>query len=81
LHCGSDLLLPVSAARAEVNAAIGISMQAYPRLARVQGYPVYYDPRADFNFYYYDGMYWVLQNDGWYVSSWYNGPPHCGRLH
>jgi hypothetical protein len=56
-------------------------MQAYPRLARVQGYPVYYDPRADFNFYYYDGMYWVLQNDGWYVSSWYNGPPHCGRLH
>jgi hypothetical protein len=79
----SVLLLPVSAARAEVSVGIGISvpgvsiginMPAYPRLVRVPDYPVYYDPQADFNFFFYDGMYWVFQDDGWYVSSWYNGP-------
>ena len=79
----SILLLPVSAARAEVSVGIGISvpgvsiginMPAYPRLVRVPGYPVYYDPHVDLNFFFYDGMYWVFQNDGWYVSSWYNGP-------
>ncbi len=79
----SILLLPVSAARAEVSVGIGISvpgvsiginMPAYPRLVRVPGYPVYYDPRVDLNFFFYDGMYWVFQDDGWYVSSWYNGP-------
>jgi len=79
----SVLLLPVNAARAEVivgigisvpGVSIGINMPAYPRLVRVPGYPVYYDPRVDLNFFFYDGMYWVLQGDDWYVSSWYNGP-------
>jgi hypothetical protein len=79
----SLLLLPVSAARAEVSVGIGISvpgvsiginMPAYPRLVRVPGYPVYYDPSVNLNFFFYDGMYWVFQGDDWYVSSWYNGP-------
>jgi hypothetical protein len=49
-------------------------MPAYPRLARVPGYPVYYDPYVDSNFFFYDGLYWVFYGDDWYVSSWYNGP-------
>ncbi len=55
-------------------ASIGISMPAYPTLVAVPGYPVYYDPRANSNFFFYDGMYWVYQRDSWYASSWYNGP-------
>lgn len=55
-------------------ASIGINLPAYPHLIRVPGYPVYYAPRLEVNFFFYDGMYWVYQNDGWYVSSWYNGP-------
>jgi hypothetical protein len=79
----SVLLLSVNAARAEVSVGIGISvpgisiginMPAYPRLVPVPGYPVYYDPRVDLNFFFYDGLYWVFQADNWYVSSWYNGP-------
>ncbi|WP_442808678.1 hypothetical protein [Trinickia soli] len=53
---------------------IGINMSAYPRLVRVPGYPVYYAPQANWNYFFYDGLYWVYQQDNWYVSSWYNGP-------
>ena len=79
----SMLLFPVSAVHAEVNVGIGISvpgvsiginMPAYPRLVRVPGYPVYYDPRVDSNYFFYDGLYWVFQGEDWYASSWYNGP-------
>jgi hypothetical protein len=77
------LFFPVNAAQAEVSVGIGISvpgvsiginMPAYPRLVPVPGYPVYYDPRVNYNFFFYDGLYWVLQGDNWYASSWYNGP-------
>jgi hypothetical protein len=54
--------------------SIGISMPAYPNLVRVPGYPVYYDPRANSNYFFYDGMYWVFQGDNWYAGTWYNGP-------
>jgi hypothetical protein len=77
----SMLLFPVTAAHAEIGVAvglpgvsIGINMPVYPRLARVPGYPVYYDPRGHSNYFFYDGLYWVLQGDDWYASSWYNGP-------
>jgi hypothetical protein len=53
---------------------IGINVPVYPDLVRVPGYPVYYDPRADSNYFFYDGMYWVYRDDGWYASSWFNGP-------
>jgi hypothetical protein len=54
--------------------SIGINLPAYPQLVRVPGYPVYYAPRLNSNFFFYDGMYWVYQRDNWYASSWYNGP-------
>lgn len=54
--------------------SIGINLPAYPRLVPVPGYPVYYAPGVQSNFFFYDGMYWVFQGDNWYASSWYNGP-------
>lgn len=54
--------------------SIGINMPLYPDLVQVSGYPVYYAPRVDSNYFFYDGMYWVYQRDHWYASSWYNGP-------
>ena len=56
------------------NVSIGINLPAYPELVPVPGYPVYYAPGVDGNYFFYDGMYWVYQNDNWYASSWYNGP-------
>src|SRR5678816_387775 len=53
---------------------IGINLPVYPQLMQVPGYPVYYAPRLNSNFFFYDGMYWVYQSDNWYASSWYNGP-------
>ena len=49
-------------------------MPVYPSLVRVPGYPVYYAPQVNSNYFFYDGMYWVYQADNWYASSWYNGP-------
>jgi len=54
--------------------SIGINLPAYPELVLVPGYPVYYAPRLQANFFFYDGLYWVYQADTWYASSWYNGP-------
>jgi hypothetical protein len=53
---------------------IGINLPVYPRLVPVPGYPVYYAPQVNSNYFFYDGMYWVYQGDNWYASSWYNGP-------
>ena len=53
---------------------IGINVPVYPELVAVPGYPVYYDPRANSNFFFYDGLYWVYQQDDWYASDWYDGP-------
>jgi len=54
--------------------SIGINVPAYPRLVAVPGYPVYYASELEANLFFYDGMYWVYQDDYWYTSSWYNGP-------
>ncbi len=74
-------LSPVTSSEAQVsigiglpNVSIGINLPLYPELARVPGYPVYYAPRLEANYFFYDGMYWVYQDDYWYASSWYNGP-------
>jgi hypothetical protein len=53
---------------------IGINVGSYPTLQRVPGYPVYYAPGMNSNYFFYDGLYWVFQTDSWYASSWYNGP-------
>jgi hypothetical protein len=61
-------------ANAAVSVNIGINLPSYPRLVAVPGYPVYYAPTVNSNYFFYDGLYWVLNDDGWYSSSWYNGP-------
>ena len=55
----SLLLFPLTSAHAEISFSIGINVPVYPRLVRVPGYPVYYDPRAQSNYFFYDGLYWV----------------------
>jgi hypothetical protein len=54
--------------------SIGINMPSYPALVAIPGYPVYWDPRAPYNYFFYDGLYWVFIDDNWYASDWYNGP-------
>ena len=54
--------------------SIGVNLPVYPQLVPVPGYPVYYAPQMNANYFFYDGLYWVFQNDEWYASSWYNGP-------
>jgi hypothetical protein len=51
-----------------------LNLSGYPQLVPVPGYPVYYAPRVDENYFFYDGLYWVFDGDEWYASSWYNGP-------
>jgi len=55
-------------------ASIGINVPSYPQLVPVPGYPVYYAPQLNSNYFFYDGMYWVYQRDNWYAATWYNGP-------
>jgi hypothetical protein len=54
--------------------SIGINVPAYPQLVPVPGYPVYYAPELDTNFFFYDGLYWLYVDDRWYASEWYDGP-------
>jgi hypothetical protein len=75
------LFASVTSAVAQVSTGIGLSavsiainLLLYPELVPVPGYPVYYAPRLNSNYFFYDGMYWVYQGDNWYASSWYNGP-------
>src|SRR5258706_1730179 len=75
------LLCAATAAPAEVSVgirlpgvSIGINVPTYPELVPVPGYPVYYAPRVESNYFFYDGLYWVYHGDNWYASSWYNGP-------
>ncbi len=55
-------------------ASIGINLGGFPTFQRVPGYPVYYAPKVNSNYFFYDGLYWIYQRDNWYASSWYNGP-------
>ncbi len=66
------LLGVTTASLAQVS--IGINFSLFPELVRVPNYPVYYAPRQHTNYFFYDGMYWVYQDDDWYTSDWYNGP-------
>jgi hypothetical protein len=75
------LLCSITSAAAQVGVgiglpglSIGINLPVYPQLVRVPGYPVYYAPQVNSNYFFYDGMYWLYQGDNWYASSWYNGP-------
>ena len=75
------LLGPASSPQAQVsfdigfsNGNIGFNIGNYPQLALIPGSPVYYAPRLNSNFFFYDGLYWVYRDDRWFSSSWYNGP-------
>jgi hypothetical protein len=75
------LLCSITSAAAQVSVGIGLpgvnigfSVPVYPQLVLVPGYPVYYAPQVNSNYFFYDGMYWVYAGDNWYASSWYNGP-------
>lgn len=70
----SMLFWSVTSATAQVSVSIGINVPSYPELVRVPGYPVYYAPGLNANFFFYDGSYWVYERGNWYASSWYNGP-------
>lgn len=54
--------------------AIGVNQPVYPQLVLVPGSPVYYVPGGGSNYFFYEGMYWAYEGDGWYASSWFNGP-------
>ena len=78
---GLAMLLAAGSASAQLSlqiglphASIGINVPVYPELVPVPGYPVYYAPGMDANFFFYDGAYWVYRDDRWFMSSWYNGP-------
>lgn len=71
--------LPASSAQLSIgiglpSLSIGINVPLYPQLVQVPNYPVYYAPRMASNYFFYDGLYWVYQDDGWYASTWYDGP-------
>lgn len=75
------LLCPAIVAPAQISVgvnlpglSIGINQPVYPDLVPVPGYPVYYAPGSESNYFFYDGLYWVYQDDAWYSSTWYNGP-------
>ncbi len=74
LSLGTSAAAQVSIGIGLPNVSIGINIPLFPELVPVPGYPVYYAPRLEANYFFYDGMYWVYQNDYWYASSWYNGP-------
>ena len=77
----SILLCSITSAAAQVNVniglpglSIGINQPVYPELVPIPGYPVYYAPQVNSNYFFYDGMFWIYQRDNWYASYWYNGP-------
>ncbi len=62
------LLCSITSATAQVSigigfpgVSIGINLPVYPQLVPVPGYPVYYAPQLNSNYFFYDGMYWVYQ--------------------
>ena len=54
--------------------SIGINIGAYPQLVPISGYPIYYAPQLNANYFFYDGMFWIYVGDNWYTSAWYDGP-------
>jgi hypothetical protein len=70
VHAQSQLSISIG----DRGVSLGFAMSTYPTLVRIPDYPVYYDPRVDSNYFFYDGLYWVYQDDNWYSSPWYDGP-------
>ncbi len=58
----------------QVSVGVGFYQPTYPNMVPVPGYPVYYSPYGNANYFFYDGLFWLYQGDRWYSSGWYNGP-------
>jgi hypothetical protein len=76
LACAMPAMAQISINFASPGVRLGINLPVYPTLQRIPGYPVYYAPGVNSNYFFYDGLYWVFDGDNWYASSWYNGPWH-----
>ena len=59
---------------ASARVSIDLHLSLFPELVPLPGYPVYYAPAIDSNYFFYDGRYWLFDGDDWYESAWYNGP-------
>jgi hypothetical protein len=74
LGCASPAFAQLSLNFSVPGVSIGINVPVYPELQRVPGYPVYYAPAINSNYFFYDGLYWLYSGEDWYASSWYDGP-------
>lgn len=68
------VLFPAPSCADAIRMSIGVDLFEYPEMEVIPGYPVYYAPQLQMNYFFYDGKYWVFQDDNWYESSWYDGP-------
>jgi hypothetical protein len=68
------VLFPAPSGADAIRMSIGVDLFDYPEMELIPGYPVYYAPQLQMNYFFYDGKYWVFQDDNWYESSWYDGP-------
>ena len=74
LGCAAPAMAQLSINYNIPGVSIGVNLGGYPSLQRIPGYPVYYAPGVNTNYFFYDGLYWVFDGQRWYASSWYNGP-------
>lgn len=65
---------PATVQVAGPGATMRFSVRDYPDLVPVTGLPVYYAPGVQANYFFYDGLYWVYEDDNWYASTWFDGP-------
>ena len=70
----ASLLLLTATVPVTAQVSLSINIGSYPNFSAVPGYPVYYAPDVSANYFFYDGQYWLYQDDNWYSSTWYNGP-------
>ena len=70
----TSALAQVSFAFDSPGVSIAVNVPVYPDLVPIPGYPVYYAPQLNANYFFYDGLYWVFVDGNWYASPWYNGP-------
>ena len=73
-------MLFCSVAFADVQVNIGISVPVYPNLVVVPGYPVYYAPQIDSNYFFYDGLYCIpiFTNAGSWDFPIFGSQYNCG---
>ena len=74
LLCASAPAQALSFSFGSADFSIGFNVPSYPELVPIPGYPAYYAPNLDANYFFYDGMYWLFRDDNWYASTWYDGP-------